>query len=234
MFNKPRHEQKYLISNHDAYILKQKLSFLLCDDANGSGENGYEVTSLYFDTPNFSCAQEKEDGLYERSKYRLRTYNKGGTYNFEVKKKMGEACLKEICRIDKQMAYSLCNENGNGETTTNPLLSNVLSLRKSGLLKPAVIVRYKRRAFCGEPGRIRITFDEDLCAIAPKKSSDFSPVFYSDTALSIPVLPIGFCILEVKYDEFLSDAVKTLISLPSRPRMSLSKYLYCLRAIQLQ
>lgn len=103
----PRHELKYLISAHDAQILKAKISHLLQPDKNSCGGASYRVISLYFDSPDFLCAQEKEGGYYDRFKYRLRTYNNGGVYNLELKKKRGDACLKTIHSLDKETAFSL-------------------------------------------------------------------------------------------------------------------------------
>lgn len=227
----PRHELKYLVSVHDAQILKSKISRVLQTDIHSGEGNSYEVTSLYFDTPSFSCAMEKEAGYYDRYKYRLRTYNNGGVYNLELKRKKGDACIKKAQALDSETAFSLCDGSiVSADKTKN--IENFYSLRRSTHMRPVVVVRYKRTAFCGEEGRVRITFDEDLCAISVPEKGTHSPVFYNEQSLCIPILPSGFCILEVKYDAFFPDHLKSLLALSSRPQLSVSKYVQCLKAIK--
>jgi hypothetical protein len=227
----PRHELKYLISAHDAQILKTKISHLLKPDKNSCVGASYKVISLYFDSPDFLCAQEKEGGYYDRFKYRLRTYNNGGVYNLELKKKRGDACLKTIRALDKETAGSLIDGSFITADKTKGI-EKFYSLRRSTLLKPAVVVRYKRTAFCGDAGRVRITFDENLCAAAASSKALQTPVFYTSDSLCVPILPSGFCILEIKYDSFFPDYLKSILALSSRPQLSVSKYVLCLKAVK--
>lgn len=227
----PRHELKYLISVHDAQILKLKISHVLMPDKNAGEEKSYEVVSLYFDTPSYSCAEEKEAGYYSRFKYRLRTYNDGGVYNLEQKKKMGDACLKTIHSLDRGTAFSLL-EGAVLSPDKAEGIENFYALRRSTLLKPAVVVRYKRTAFCGDADRVRITFDEDLCAAEASPLRLQPPVFYTSDSLCVPILPSGFCILEIKYDSFFPDYLKSILALSSRPQLSVSKYVLCLKAVK--
>jgi hypothetical protein len=227
----PRHELKYLISAHDAQILKTKISHLLKPDKNSCVGASYKVISLYFDSPDFLCAQEKEGGYYDRFKYRLRTYNNGGVYNLELKKKRGDACLKTIHSLDKETAFSLIEGSVlPAEKTAG--FEKFYSLRRSTLIKPAVVVRYKRTAFCGDAGRVRITFDEDLCAASASPMTLQPPVFYTEESLCVPILPPGFSILEIKYDSFFPDYLKSILTLSSRPQLSVSKYVLCLKAVK--
>ncbi len=226
-----RHELKYLISIHDAQILKSKIAHILPTDVHALEDASYEVVSLYFDTPSYTCAREKEDGYYDRFKYRLRTYNNGGIYHLELKKKKGNACFKTIHSLDKDTTFSLIEGSSlSPEKTTG--IDEFYSLRRSSLLKPSVVVRYKRTAYCGDAGRVRITFDEALCAIALSPKAFSSPVFYNNACLCLPALPSGFCILEVKYDSFFPDYIKPILALPSRPQLAVSKYVLCLKAIK--
>lgn len=227
----PRHELKYLISVHDAQILKSKVSRILKPDVHACEDASYDVISLYFDTPSYTCAMEKEGGYYDRYKYRLRTYNEGGVYNLELKKKKGNACIKTIRPLDKDTSFSLIERACLSPDKTHGI-DKFYALRRSSLLKPAVIVRYKRTAYCGDAGRVRITFDEDLCAASFSQESSHSPVFYNRKSLCVPVLPSGFCILEIKYDSFFPDYLKPILALSSRPQLSVSKYILCLKAVK--
>ena len=110
-----------------------------CEDAS------YDVISLYFDTPSYTCVMEKEGGYYNRFKYRLQTYNTGGMYNLELKEKKGSTCLKTIKPLDEGTEFSLID---GAVLPPNKIagIDNFYSLRRSSLLKPAVVVHYKRTA----------------------------------------------------------------------------------------
>ncbi len=88
---------------------------------------------------------EKEGGYYNRFKYRLQTYNTGGMYNLELKEKKGSTCLKTIKPLDEGTEFSLID---GAVLPPNKIagIDNFYSLRRSSLLKPAVVVHYKRTA----------------------------------------------------------------------------------------
>jgi hypothetical protein len=221
---KPRHEYKYLISAQDAFVLKARLSGLLEEDIHGDKAGGYLVNSLYFDTPFLNFAEDKESGVFERVKYRIRTYGDEGTsFRLERKAKQGSLCFKTSCAIDSSFILA---PDLYAAGTDDGLYNGFMARRRAGLLKPAVIVRYRRRAFCREPGRIRITFDDGLCALPA--SAGFSPCGKE----RVPLLQNQSAILEVKFDDFLPDSIKSLLGLSARPPLSISKYLLCLKAVQ--
>ena len=223
--SRPRHELKYLISAQDSFVLKTRLSGFLEEDSHSDQEGGYLVNSLYFDTPYMKFAEEKETGVFERVKYRIRTYgDEGLSFRLERKSKQGSLCFKTSCPIDRSC---LLKTDPSVSLDGNPLYESFMARRRAGLLVPAVIVRYRRRAFCREPGRIRITFDDELCAIPA--SSGFSPC----GPKRIPLLPDRSVILEIKFDDYLPDSLKALLNLTGRPQMSISKYLLCLNAVRL-
>lgn len=211
----PRHELKYLISAQDASLLKGRISSLLTVDENSTDPSGYLVTSLYYDTHNFSFAREKEDGLEERVKYRIRTYgDEGASFQLERKAKRGNLCFKTSCALVSPW-----------ENPVHSPLASFFSYRRTGALKPAVIVRYRRKAFCSALSRIRVTFDHDLSALRAREG------FPRNEGISVPVLPDGMVILEIKYDEYLPAHIGLALRLSARPQLSLSKYLLCLKAV---
>lgn len=214
MNTKPRHELKYLISAQDASVLKSRLSPVLPKDKNSEDDSGYLVTSLYYDTFDFAFAREKEDGLGERVKYRIRTYgNEGASFRLERKAKSGSLCFKTSCSLETPWS----------ENTKAPF-GAFFAHRRTGVLKPAVIVRYRRKAYCTEPGNIRFTFDEDLTALRPASG------FPQNTGMAVPVFPDRMAILEIKFDDFLPSSIGSLVRMYARPALSLSKYLLCLKA----
>ena len=74
--NKLRHELKYVISNHEYMILRNRLKHCIETDKNHVDDEGYHIRSLYFDDINDSMYKEKEMGVLKRKKYRIRIYNK--------------------------------------------------------------------------------------------------------------------------------------------------------------
>ena len=73
-----RCENKYLISYADALSLQRKLDLVLQRDCH-SGEQGYTVRSLYFDSLNNLDFYTKLAGTELRKKIRLRIYSPGDT-----------------------------------------------------------------------------------------------------------------------------------------------------------
>lgn len=193
------------------------------DSHSGSG-NGYEVQSLYFDTPTLGLAQEKEAGLFSRKKYRIRTYAGSGFYTFEVKSKEGSAGFKDTIPIDRDLAERLHRGNLGETGVRGNALDAFIAKRKARLVQPAVTVSYSRTAYCYGPGRVRITLDENIRAYSARQA------FPDGLSNGISVLERGAAVLEVKFTGFLSQAVKSLLTLPSRPNTAVSKYLLCLRA----
>lgn len=226
-----------MISLQDAAVLSTRLSAFMADDSYGDGKDGYEVLSLYFDTPARQFARDKEDGLFERKKYRLRTYGSTGVYKFEQKEKKGSLCFKTSCTVNPDTARALRDGGLSVHSRENGFLASFAARRNAGLLSPSVGVSYSRRAFCLESGHVRVTLDGNVRALRPAGAfavsgdvakAPFSP---SERPLALPVLTRGFAILEVKYTGFLPAPVRFLLSLPGRPIQSLSKYVLALDAL---
>ena len=72
---KLRHELKYYISYPEYYNLVSRLSVSMRRDEHAAATNGYFIRSLYFDDMYNSAYYDKEAGVMERSKYRIRIYN---------------------------------------------------------------------------------------------------------------------------------------------------------------
>ena len=70
-----RHEFKYFINFQEYEVLRRRLSLIMGYDSNVSSKNQYHVRSLYFDNMKNSGIFEKQSGILERKKYRIRIYN---------------------------------------------------------------------------------------------------------------------------------------------------------------
>ena len=73
-------------------------------------------------------------------------------------------------------------------------------MMKTRLMRPVVIVEYQRTAYTYPAGNVRITLDEHIGA-SSRISGSWTRRFHD------PLLPADQHVLEVKYDEFLPDAL---------------------------
>ena len=71
---KYRHEWKYLIDTAQKELICQRLSHFLKLDKHAE-DGGYMIRSLYFDDYFNTAYAEKDAGVLERKKYRIRIYN---------------------------------------------------------------------------------------------------------------------------------------------------------------
>ena len=75
-----RHEYKYYLDACQSAVLESRCSLLLPRDSHAGSCGSYQIKSLYFDDWDNSCYYENEDGVDERSKFRIRYYNQNLEY----------------------------------------------------------------------------------------------------------------------------------------------------------
>jgi hypothetical protein len=213
-----RHELKYYINDADFIELRSRLPYVLKRDKNAIDGSAYRVRSLYFDNYNDKALCEKINGVNEREKFRLRFYNDNPSFiRLEKKSKNNGMCFKrsEVIAFDQcskliSGQYEVLKENG------KPLLLELYTKLHSQLLRPKNIVDYKREAFVFNAGNVRVTLDHDIRASYDIKN------FLHPEIITIPIP--GTIILEVKYDHFLPELIRGLVTLSSRQQTAFSKY----------
>lgn len=213
-----RHELKLYINYADVLQLRSRLPFIAGLDKNAADGKGYRVKSLYFDNYNDKVLKEKMDGVNEREKFRLRLYNNDTSFiRLEKKSKKNGLCFKESAVITKDECARLLDgdltvlkENG------NPLCLELYAKMHCQLLRAKNIVDYQREAFTYPVGNVRITIDYDL------RTSNNVYDFLAAKAMPVPIS--GVYVLEVKYDNFLPEIIRGMISLSSRRSIAFSKY----------
>lgn len=222
-----RHELKYYISYGEYYNLVSRLSGVLQHDDN-AGEKGYFIRSLYFDDMYNSAYYEKEAGDFQRSKYRIRTYNysdKYGDIKLEQKCKIDRYISKSSYMITKDQFYDILQ--GGGEfllSAPKRVAKDFYIASRYRLLRPSVIVDYYRDAYIMDEGNVRITFDKELRA-----GVDTFDIFDRE-AITMPVYPPGRLVMEVKYDDYLPKQVSRIIQPGCSEYMAISKYVLCRKA----
>lgn len=212
-----RTEKKYEISHFTVLKLKNMLQASLKED-KFNNIDGYLVRSLYFDTVYDNDYWDKENGLENRRKIRLRTYNPASEkLKLELKEKKGENQIKRSLIIDKCSSKRLINGDYSVLREIDTELSNELFyIMQTNLYRPKCIVEYNRLAYMVPENNIRITIDTNI------KSTESSYDIFSTSLGLYNVTEQN--VLEVKYNNFLLSYVKDIIDIADKSEISASKY----------
>lgn len=215
-----RHEYKYFINACDCELLKRRLGAVMKTDPHTMADGTYNIRSLYFDSFEDRAYFEKLNGANPRSKFRIRAYNGDDSFiTLEKKVKNGELTQKLDARITKDELEKI--ERGDIDWMLHDgrgLVAELYAQMKGYSLRPKTIVEYTRTPFIYDAGNVRVTLDRDI------RSGVFSHDLFDKT----PLVPTGSPdLLEVKYDRFLPDVIRYLVSPAIRDRQSLSKYEVC-------
>lgn len=219
---KYRHELKYRCSEKQISVLSSRLSCLLTLDPHV--ENGqYNIRSMYFDSYNNRCYYENENGTNLREKYRIRIYNHSSQrITLECKKKENGMTHKSSCLLTLDEYNKILTGTSFDDLATKPyLLQKICSLQYTQLFRPSIIVDYDRIPYICEDGNVRITIDKNISS-----STDFGN-FFSDDLHVRPLQQQNQHLLEVKYDEFLPDYIKTALELDDMQQITFSKFYLC-------
>jgi len=230
-----RYELKYFIAPAEMEDIRRLIMpFMHIDKyANGHKDGRYTVRSIYFDTSALQFYHEKEAGTRKRKKLRVRTYNQyseDAVSFLEIKRKYGNAILKERVRIPWSDARTLLEHSDNclGPQVMAKLdfsyavqvsAERFLALMKLMSLEPVVLVAYDREAYVGnDNNRVRVTFDCDIrSAIEPRLSDIFQ-----DTNLRY--MSNNRHVLEVKFDDVMPAWLRHVTTSLDRSYQAISKY----------
>ncbi|WP_138494245.1 polyphosphate polymerase domain-containing protein [Paenibacillus pinistramenti] len=220
---KYRNELKFLINQHQYFVIKQRLKHLMAHDPNVGPTGEYHIRSLYFDDIDNTALHEKLGGLRDRAKYRIRIYNvQDKVIHFEKKIKYRDLISKVNASLTREMYNQILA--GNYEVLNvpdKPLLMEIYHETKVNLLRPKVIVDYVREPYVFRYGNVRITFDKQL-----RTGLNNLDIFDPELA-TVSALDDDLIILEVKYDEYIPEFIKAGLQLDGLNRQSASKYVIC-------
>lgn len=219
-----RVEDKYTCCEQDLALLQARLKAVLQPDANQTHDDGYKITSVYFDDIYDTHLKDTENGNRLREKYRIRIYDDSfHTIKLEVK-------YKKDCRVFKK-AKSITVEQmkqllaGQCIPDEHPSMDNTITLFNMAIstrgLRPKVIVEYDRAAYVFDAGNVRITLDRNLRA-----STDFE-AFTNNNQAHYDAIPGFDRVLEIKYDEFLPGFIARILETGNMNQTSFSKYRIC-------
>lgn len=214
-----RVEKKYLVSDIDLTLLASRLDGVMEKDIHQQG-GCYQIRSLYFDDFRDNCLEENDAGVDYRKKYRIRTYDPAsGIMKLEIKEKKSGFTKKTSCSLGLEELSQIQEGDYPQFDSCRPTLNQLLLQMKCSGMTPKAIISYERTAFVHPTGNVRITFDRNISASA------CCGAFLEDTITdSVPVLPAGMQILEVKYDELLPDVIHRQLDLGKLRQTAFSKY----------
>ncbi|MCL2719599.1 MAG: polyphosphate polymerase domain-containing protein [Lachnospiraceae bacterium] len=224
---KGRREIKYQLTYAEYLVVQTRIASILDYDKNANS-GGYSVRSIYFDDLKETAYREKIDGIFDRRKYRVRTYNNNpGIINLECKEKYNRWISKKSARINEEICENLLR----GDFS---LLQNweqdiarefYVNAKESGL-RPVICVDYHREAFVYPASNLRITFDKYLRASGLAGFSIVKPEEKEE--LSVPVYQNNSVIMEIKFDDFMPEIVRAVIPHETGKSLAVSKYRLCM------
>lgn len=214
-----RVEKKYLVSEKDLLLLKKRLELIMSMDSHQIDES-YEIRSLYFDDFLNRCMNENEAGIDQRQKFRIRTYgNESDVIRLEIKEKFRGLTKKQACDLTKEEYEEILDNRMQAVPDERKTLNQLKIQMRCNNMRPKVIILYERTAFVYPVGNVRITFDQNIMA-----SACGHDLFEEKIPNLVPILPKGFHVLEVKYDEFLPDFIAQQLEIGTLRQIAFSKY----------
>lgn len=221
--NMLRHEMKYYINKSVYHTLRNRLKTVIFIDPNMKREEGYLVSSLYFDDMYQSALEEKQSGIRFRKKFRIRCYDLEDKYiKLECKKKYHEFISKISAPLTR--AEYDCILSGNYEFLRHrkeQVCKELLAYNRTRLMKPKVVVEYMREAYVLPTGNVRITFDKDIAASIGNYN------MFSKDYITRKVLEEETMVMEVKFDDFLPAHVMSILRTAMTDKCAISKYVMC-------
>jgi len=214
-----RTELKHELNKLDCYLLRNKLKHVMEVDPYANKDGKYLIRSVYFDNFENKALIQKKEGLLSRDKFRVRLYDYNtNLLNLEKKSKRNNLTYKAKCRITaeeyEKIRYGQIEWM---EHDSRELVRELYSQMYLYQLKPLTVVDYEREVFIYRYGNVRVTFDSFI-----KTSFRNNDLLNKD----LPMIETNpdITVLEVKYDEYLPDIIKTLLQINDRRKGTYSKY----------
>ncbi len=225
--DKYRHELKYICSDLELRIVEQKLRAVMQPDPHADRNGEYVIRSVYFDDYQRSRFFENEDGVDPREKFRIRAYNcSDGRISLEKKIKSHAMTGKRSCLIDRDTCMRMLTGQPIGDRLgQDPLLDEWIVQSETAGLRPVMLGEYVRKPYIYRLGNVRVTFDRYISASFQTRN------LFEPHISRVAVLPTGYHVLEVKFDDFLPDVIYQLIDSGHMRQTTFSKFYLGCRAI---
>ena len=213
-----RNEIKHTITSADRAALCARMKAIAKMDPHAEAKGFYKIRSLYFDSPGDKALREKQDGVSEREKFRIRYYDDNtDVIKLEKKVKRGGLGYKVSSPLTKEEAQKIIDGDLNWMPASGRgVVVELYAKMKTQGLRPRTIVDYERIPFIYAPGNVRVTVDFNIRT--GLRCTDFlNPHCITVTAGDAPIL------LEVKWDDYLPGVIRRALQL-NRASGAFSKY----------
>ncbi|MEU5869439.1 polyphosphate polymerase domain-containing protein [Nonomuraea sp. NPDC047529] len=221
-----RYEIKYLVDTSEAVALREEIEQRLDRDQH-SGDAGYGIWSVYYDTRQLRFYWEKIEGLKFRRKLRVRHYGDrfsvdGSTPVFvEIKQRVNRVTQKRRVSLPYADALRLCDgrQMVEHDPSQRAFLEEVLDLVLRLDLRPVAMTGYQRHAYLGRDADVglRVTFDQRIRG----RDRDFHLGADAENRL---IVPAGKSIVEVKANERVPYWLTDLTAKRNLQVVRVSKY----------
>ncbi len=208
-----RWELKYLV----AVAMREEIFSIvgqnILPDPNGVplpelGSRGYDVHSMYFDTPRLTDFTERLENRNVRVRLRIRTYGKPGDrapVYFEDKRKFDRWVMKQRCKVaiaDDWMALDHPKPwVYYGEKVSGPkalIARHFLRRVEDEHRVPVTVVHYRRECFVDRDptdSEVRLTMDHNVSSTTSPGPGDFY------TPADRLLIPEGYMVMELKFNK---------------------------------
>lgn len=217
-----RFELKYFATLEHARHLTSDLATHARPDPH-SGTDGYDVYSLYWDSPELRFFWEKLDGEKYRRKLRFRRYVDAELVFVEIKQRIDRTVQKRRTRLALDDALALFDagalDAARESATDDAVLREASVLCRENRLAPKVAIRYRRAAWFAtfEPD-LRVTIDTRLQYDAHEL--DLRRPFVQGRWLLDPQM----CVIEIKYNHRVPGWLLALVKKHGLEVVRFSKY----------
>ena len=222
-----RYELKYIVKTKNISKLMESFGKILIPDENNEKNLGYYNHSIYFDTHKLRFYRDKQEGLIQRLKPRIRLYRNATDFEIkslflEFKHKNDRTVFKNRSEIDAKTANELLvgfeKSYIDRIESTNKTIRRFYQLSKKYLLRPKVAVNYKRFAYFSELyPKLRVTVDQFLEA-----SLDVS--LHARKSSFVNIISPRYTLIEFKYDSKLPKLLLSIIREHELKNVTFSKY----------
>ena len=220
-----RHENKYRIGYGQYLCIRGRLRAICRPDPHANEDGTYLIRSIYFDNMDDKALSDKVVGLSCREKFRIRYYNDNLDYvSLEKKQKINDLCKKVECGLTKdEVCDIISGDRAFMKEHPSELVRELYAAMMTQGLRPKVLVSYKREPYIYGPGNVRVTFDSSI------RTSVYSTDYFGSIRDISATDDANMMIMEVKYDDFLPDIIRTIVNEGNIIQQSFSKYEACRR-----
>ena len=231
-----RYELKYLISEPQARAIREHvLAYLQPDDNTEPNSIGYQVQSLYLDSPRLTCYTQTTKGFKNRFKLRIRFYDEkpDSPVFLEVKRRITKVIQKKRAMVDRKSGEAILR----GSPPSPEMLVNNNAEQRDALLSfcklkdevgavGKIFVDYYREAFqCGGANHYRVTFDRLV------RGSNYDPRVGLHLPERTKMARIPGVVLEMKYINKPADWMVQIARRFHLERTSVPKYVECIDVV---